>query len=135
MDTAEVTKNGRAKTGAGRSGAGQRQSRMRPNGCTEKGPSHHVNNTNETNCWESGPPAQNPCATDPRRVAIVRVSCPGCGRTIPLDRSELTVTVECAKCRDHFEVNLIRIGEDIQFLRLPDYGGKTIVGMKQFLKA
>jgi hypothetical protein len=35
--------------------------------------------------------------------------------------------------RDHFQVDLIRRSGDIQFHRVPDYGGKTIVGMRNFL--
>jgi hypothetical protein len=35
--------------------------------------------------------------------------------------------------RDHFQVDLIPRGGEIQFHRLPDYGGKTIVGLRSFL--
>jgi hypothetical protein len=35
--------------------------------------------------------------------------------------------------RDYFQVDLIRRGGEIQFYRVPDYGGKAIVGMRNFL--
>jgi len=35
--------------------------------------------------------------------------------------------------RDHFQVDLIRRDGEIRFYRAPDYGGKAIVGMRNFL--
>jgi hypothetical protein len=35
--------------------------------------------------------------------------------------------------QDNLRLNLIRRGGQIQFYRVPDYGGKTIVGMRNFL--
>jgi hypothetical protein len=35
--------------------------------------------------------------------------------------------------RDHFTIELIRRGAEIQFYRAPDYGGKSIVHMRNFL--
>lgn len=35
--------------------------------------------------------------------------------------------------QDHFQIDLIRRGGEIQFYRVPDYGGKAILGMRNFL--
>jgi len=34
---------------------------------------------------------------------------------------------------DHFEVSLVRRGEAIEFIRLPDYAGKSIAGMTDYI--
>jgi hypothetical protein len=36
--------------------------------------------------------------------------------------------------RDHFNIDVVRRGQDIHLVRLPDYGGKTIIGRKQYLR-
>jgi hypothetical protein len=37
--------------------------------------------------------------------------------------------------RDHFDIEMIRVMGAIQLTRLPDYGGKTIVGMRNHLRS
>jgi hypothetical protein len=39
------------------------------------------------------------------------------------------------KMADHFEVSLVRRGEAIEFIRLPDYGGKSIAGMTDYIQS
>jgi transcription elongation factor Elf1 len=50
---------------------------------------------------KSSPPGAAPIEGEPV-PGEVQMNCPGCGRTISLQRHELTLTIECAECNARF---------------------------------